>query len=163
MVTIVYNSLSIYRGFPHFLHRQILWGVSIPVWVKLLSLSCSSGLVCPARYLLREFPLPAKHHRIIPRTVRKKFLAHEASPFCPNLGTGSTLWLVVRSSTSHSAIDLARYLPSRGRSALSFTVNDYDTISTRCKLNYFQTDSLPTTASSANPPRWYSILARIVD
>ena len=64
-------------------------------------------------------------------------------PFCPNLCTGVTLRLISRSPASNSTTDLANCLPSRECSSLSFTANDYDRKSTRCKLNIFQTDPLP--------------------
>ncbi len=121
-------------------------GCDYPCLRKVITLSCH------ALYLLREFPLPEKHHRIIPRTVRKNFLANEASSFCLNLCTGATLRLAfTRSYVSHSATDLANCLPKRERSSFSFsfTTKDYDTKSARCKRNIFQTDPLPTTASSA--------------
>ena len=120
-------------------------GCDYPCLRKVITLSCH------ALYLLREFPLPEKHHRIIPRTVRKNFLANEASSFCPNLCTGTTLWLVFRSPASSSTTDLVSCLPSRGRSALSFTTKDYDTKSARCKRNIFQTDPLTVTVNLANP------------
>ena len=79
------------------------------------------------------------------------FLAHEASPFCPNLCTGATLWLKYRSPLSNTTWHSTGCLPSRERFALSFTTKDYDTKSARCKRNIFQTDPLTVTVNLANP------------
>ncbi len=68
----------------------------------------------------------------------KNFLAHETPSFCPNLCTGSTLWLISRSPVSNTTTHGTGCLPSRVRSALSFTTKDYDTLTVQCKLNIFK-------------------------